>query len=897
MGTENIQNKFVEKTSEESDSYREIFFNDHTVMLLIDPVTLRIVDANLAAKNFYGYNLDEFLKLKISDINVASNDFVLDKIQKSVSKEKNHFIFKHRLSNGEIREVDVYSGLIKHNGKNVLYSIIHDITDDELQNTLKRLYTILSSMYGAILLISDTHHVEFVNQSFCDFFKLNELPEELMGLEDYEIIERIRNVYLNPDEAILRIKEIVRLEEPVKGEEVELQDGRTCIRDFIPLKISKKSYGRLWHHTDITELKNAENKIRESENKFRTFFENIMDALLLTIPDGNIMAANPAAEKLFGYTEEEICKIGRKGLLDTEDPNLKILIEERALKGSTRGELTFIRKDGTKFPGEMSTSVFKDGNGNERTSMVIRDVTRRKRAEQQMQDLLEKEQQLTEELQTSNEELQSTTEELHKSNEELVKTSKLLSAIYELNPDAIVLTTVSDSKIIDCNQEYLNQIGYSLEEIIGHTSKELNLISEVTRDAYIDETRRNNKVSNIEVRGRRKDGSLIDLLYSTRQITVDNVPMILNIGHDITERKRIEEKLVFQSDLLSRVQDAIVAIDKNFNIIYWNEIAQKMFGWTRKEVLGKNSNELFQIKVENDSLDNLSEQLLREGTYVGDVYFLRKDGTYLPVEINVKTFTNKKGEVTNMLASVRDISVRKQKDKKLNAAMDELVRSNQELERFAYVSSHDLQEPLRMVTLYSQLLERRYKDRLDTDADDFIEYIVENARRMKQLIDDLLEYSRVTSQAQEFENIEMKKTLDTVLANLSIIIVENNVKITQEPLPTVFADQNQMLRVFQNLITNAIKFRGEKSPEINISAEKGNKEWIICVKDNGIGIKPEHQKQIFEVFKRLHTREEYPGTGIGLSIVQKIIKHHDGRIWVESEPGAGSSFYFTIPIK
>ena len=237
--------------------------------------------------------------------------------------------------------------------------------------------------------------------------------------------------------------------------------------------------------------------------------------------------------------------------------------------------------------------------------------------------------------------------ELQLVNSELVKSTKLLSAIYELNPDAIVLTTLADSKIIDCNQEYLNQIGYTREETIGHTSQELNLISEVTREAYIDKTRGNNKVSNIEVRGRRKDGSSIDLLYSTRQILVNNEPIVLNIGHDMTEIKKAEDEII-------------------------------------------------------------------------------------------KT-------------------------------MDELKRSNQELERFAYVSSHDLQEPLRMVTLYSQLLERRYRDSLDSDADDFIEYIVENAKRMKQLIDDLLEYSRVTSQAKEFENVDLKKTLDIVLSNLSII--------------------------------------------------------------------------------------------------------------------------------
>ncbi len=242
-----------------------------------------------------------------------------------------------------------------------------------------------------------------------------------------------------------------------------------------------------------------------------------------------------------------------------------------------------------------------------------------------------------------------------------------------------------------------------------------------------------------------------------------------------------------------------------------------------------------------------------------------------------------------------DITKRKRIEEQMETTMDGLMRSNQELERFAYVSSHDLQEPLRMVTLYSQLLEKRYKDSLDSDADDFIEYIVDNAKRMKYLIDDLLEYSRVTSQTKEFENIDLEKVLENILSNLSILIIENNVDVTHDPLPTIFADKNQMMQVLENLITNAIKFRGEKPPKIDISAKKGKKEWIFSVKDNGIGISPKHQEQIFEVFKRLHTREEYPGTGIGLSIVQKIIERHGGRIRLESELGKGSTFYFTIP--
>jgi light-regulated signal transduction histidine kinase (bacteriophytochrome) len=192
-------------------------------------------------------------------------------------------------------------------------------------------------------------------------------------------------------------------------------------------------------------------------------------------------------------------------------------------------------------------------------------------------------------------------------------------------------------------------------------------------------------------------------------------------------------------------------------------------------------------------------------------------------------------------------------------------------------------------------LEQRYKDNLDDKADEYIGFIVDGAHHMKQLIDDLLAYSRITTHAKEFEPVNLEKVLDTVLTNLSVSIEDNQVKIQHNTLPTLLADPTQIGQIFQNLIANAIKFHGEKDPNIEINAHRDGDEWIFAFKDNGIGIDPEHQEQIFDVFRRLHTREDYPGTGIGLSICQKIIKRHGGRLWVESEIDKGSIFYFTIP--
>jgi light-regulated signal transduction histidine kinase (bacteriophytochrome) len=225
----------------------------------------------------------------------------------------------------------------------------------------------------------------------------------------------------------------------------------------------------------------------------------------------------------------------------------------------------------------------------------------------------------------------------------------------------------------------------------------------------------------------------------------------------------------------------------------------------------------------------------------------------------------------------------------------ELARSNAELEQFAYIASHDLQEPLRMVSSYVQLLSRRYRGKLDKDADEFIDFASEGATRMQRLINDLLAYSRVGTRGKSFENVNLDAVLARALENLQIAIKEKNALVTYDPLPSVYGDSGQLIQVFQNLIDNAIKFSGGHQPVVHISARLEGDQCICSVKDNGIGIAPEYLNKLFMLFQRLHTRKEYPGTGLGLAICKRIVERHGGKIWVESKPGEGSTFYFIIP--
>jgi len=242
-----------------------------------------------------------------------------------------------------------------------------------------------------------------------------------------------------------------------------------------------------------------------------------------------------------------------------------------------------------------------------------------------------------------------------------------------------------------------------------------------------------------------------------------------------------------------------------------------------------------------------------------------------------------------------ELDERRRTEQQLARYTGELARSNAELEQFAYVASHDLQEPLRMVSSFTQLLAKRYRGKLDQDADEFINYAVDGATRMQRLINDLLVYSRVGTRVKPFKSADCNVIFKEARDNLMQAIEESGAVIIQDPLPMVLGDEVQLIQLFQNLVANAIKFRGQEAPQIHVSAEIRGQEWVFAIKDNGIGIAPEHQERIFSIFQRLHHRSEYPGTGIGLAICKKIVERHGGRIWVESQPGEGSTFYFSIP--
>jgi PAS domain S-box-containing protein len=368
------------------------------------------------------------------------------------------------------------------------------------------------------------------------------------------------------------------------------------------------------------------------------------------------------------------------------------------------------------------------------------------------------------------------------------------------------------------------------------------------------------------------------------------------------EQLAAEENLQKQKELYETLITAQsemgqgVSITDEEKFVYVNPALCKMYGYSENELIGMNSFMQLIPDVEKKRLAVRLQQRFDGNTVsdTGETKIIRKDGNIINIEYSVKRIAD--DNHTRTVSIIRDVTNKVMAQQAMAQQAEELRMINNELQQFAYVASHDLQEPLRTVTSYMQLIEKRYKDKLDAEGEEFIQYAVDGAARMQLLIKDLLTYSRVGTQTMPFEEVDCKTVLQTTLDNLHRSIQENNATIKFDTsLPVINADPMQIGLVFQNLISNAIKFRKAEAPVVRIAVDEDETHWRFCIKDNGIGIEKEYSDRVFVIFQRLHTRQKYPGSGIGLSVCKKIVERHGGKIWLEpnvQEPG--TTFFFTI---
>lgn len=955
------ERKQAEETLKESEErYHSLFKNNHAVMLLIDPDTGNIMDANPAACSFYGYSKNELLKMKITDINVFTEKQVFEEMEKARSEKRNHFIFKHRLASGDIRNVDVYSGSVTVKGKLLLYSIIHDITKQiEVEKALhkskeryKQFFNNPLNGFALCEIITDEKGkpVDFV------YLKVNNAFEEFTGLKKEEVLNKRVIDIIPPEEIAPAIEIYGRVALTGESEQFEISipflNKTFNIAAFSPQKMQFIAF-----FTDITERKKSEeeierhDKLLEGINKVLHgsitleteeevagkclevaedltgsqfgFLSEInpdrrLDTLALspsawesfkiTPMKANKMAANIEIVSYWGRTiKEEKSQIvndpesdpDRRGFPVGHPKITSFLGVPLKQKGKAIGMIALANKEGG-YAEEDVESV-------ESLSVAFVEALMRKRAEirlKESHDVLE-------------ESVEERTVELEEAYNALKESEKKFRGIFDNAIDMISLISVegdiTSARYVEVNNAGIKRLGYSREELLNMGPFDIDEgpetqkhVAKLLKEGYA-------RFETIHV---ARDGKRIPVDVNVHFMNYGGMKVALEIVRDISERKKAEEKINQYKDQLEELvkrlreskahfkslsensPDLIVRVDKDLNYLYVNPAVMEITGKLPEYFIGKNI-EGISVPEEYTSLwkDEYQKAFKTGKTQHMEFEFPTITGLRSFERITVPEF-NDECKVETALSISRDITERKEVEKKLEETINELKRSNEELQSFAYVASHDLQEPLRTISSFTQLLQRRYEGKLDPDADEFIEFVVEAAQRMQQMIHDLLDYSRIMTKGKEFEEVNSENLLKEVIRSLKTIIDENNAVITYDKLPIVIGDKGQLLRVFQNLIVNAIKFRKpDEPPIIYISCRKDeeNNEYVFLVVDNGIGIEKQYFDRIFTIFQRLHTRDEYQGTGIGLSLVKRIVERHGGQMHVESELGKGSTFYFSIP--
>ncbi len=628
------------------------------------------------------------------------------------------------------------------------------------------------------------------------------------------------------------------------------------------------------------ELRRALDALRESEERFRAVLSSANEAILVYDRDLNVVAGNLAAERVIGLPLTDL--LGKPGFTSqlpcVREDGSPLTPEERPTRVTVRhglpltGQVMGIRRpDGSVSWLSVNTGFLRRAGELEYYGIVstISDITERRRAEAALRE----------------------SEQRFRSTFELAGSGMAHVAL--------------DGRFRLVNPKLCEILGYEAADLVGRSVKEVSHPEDrdVT-DRLRDEMYAGKRTSfTAQKRYVRKDGRVVwvDVTVTLVRDAEGKGLYDIAIFDDITERTALDAALREKTEVLQLGQSAarmiILDYDLRADRLKWSDSPE----WLRGPLPASGEYPLFKDQVHAE--DRSRFLAVREACIATlaphslEFRVVRTDGEQLWVLARQKVIPDERGEAARMLVALIDITERKQAEAALAEAHEELKRSNAELAQFAYVASHDLQEPLRMVSSYTQLLVRRYADRLDGDAREFMAYIVDGAARMKQLIEDLLAYSRVGTRAREFREVGVEAPLRRAIANLRAAIEESGAAVTFDALPTLPADETQLAQLFQNLIGNGLKFRSPSVPRIHVACVERPTEWEFSVADNGIGIEPQYFERIFMVFQRLHSKGEYPGTGIGLAICKKVVERHHGRIWVESRPGEGTTFHFTLPKK
>src|SRR2546427_4538408 len=729
----------------------------------------------------------------------------------------------------------------------------------------------------------------FVKSRDGRYLGVNRAWEEFFGVSRASFLgKRVKDLYpQNPAIAEKHLEMDGQLWRNPGGQSYEAtvtaRDGR--LRDTIYYKAtfangSGEVAGLLGAIVDITARKQAEASLHESERRFRRTFELAGSGVAHIGMDRRFLRVNRRLCEILGYPQDELLRLTGRQISHPDDLDVINAQRPRLYAGeidSVRVEKRYLRKDGSIVWVSFTMVVERDAAGKPQYEIAFfDDITARKQAEAALRE--------------SEERFRSVVDS---ANDGILVYDKQLN---------IVAGNLAAERIL----------GLPLAKIIGAAGF-TSLLPCVHADGSPvlpdDRPTRLTVKSGKPLTGQivgiyRPDGSMnwvsVNTGFLRRPGDTDWYGVVSTIG-DITKQRNAELALSASEALYRQTFELATAgiahIDLSGRFVSVNRRLCEILGYTEKELIGRPVKEI--SHPEDRDLADSQRMRVRSGDRPSvrfEKRYIRKGGQIVWVDLAVALARDAQGHPQYEIALFDDITARKAAEAALRGAHEELKRSNAELEQFAYVASHDLQEPLRMVSSYTQLLMRRYGDKLDGDAREFTAFIVDGATRMKQLIEDLLAYSRVGTRDKNFKPVDSESSLKRALTNLRAAIQDSGATVTQDKLPSIPCDEVQLAQLFQNLIGNALKSRRpDAAPAVHVGAADRGAEWEFTVRDNGIGIEPQYFERIFMVFQRLHDKGEYPGTGIGLAIVKKVVERHGGRIWVQSQLGAGTTFHFTMP--